>query len=322
MVHSVFRRAFDNSVDVHSTPFITYSAVAIAVVVIIIVLIIVRLALLNRRRLAVGDPAMYYRGIPMVPDIPPPPLYECKVAPTDHLNAPTPLRQWQEVQPLSVAFDRESSQAFKHITSQINPPKSWTRSLKPSASAPTTVQTTFLITLPTPQTPFPDHLRRRTHTQVHSTAKTNTSDPLVAQGQPTIEISSSGEAPAAMKPQRAPSIRSTASRKEIGEARRDALLEQMGLSRPGSRQDLHHSASQRSHLSSANQAILHRQEQENEVVDTEAAPLGALALGSVALEIRAKGPRGKQAKDVWTVNDIRTMIDRAKNLREATATTT
>ena len=144
----------DNGRGFH-LPFLTFAVIAIAVVIGLLGMVILRIFVLQRRYSTNMPQETVSSAVYHIPTENPPPIYEHKVLTASDTN--TKL-SWNDLQPISVAFDRTITSNVrldacgKSDTSQV-------QGLKPPNAS---VQTTFIVGLPTPaQTVFPPWLRRR-----------------------------------------------------------------------------------------------------------------------------------------------------------------
>lgn len=211
---------------VFSYPFITLAVVAVAVFVLITILIAVRMTVWNRRsRQHMLDMNEEYFPHPFAPQRPvmdpikPPPILEKKIAPvgTHHrLPFTHATADWSTLQPVSVCFDHETSDAIRASPNSKQDPN---EPISPK------VQVTCLVSLPTARTAFPDRLRRRPLKDV----KASIINPLFqgVHGRPSYEGDLTGDLSRGPSIKRAGSIHSRMSTKEASDARRDAYFENM-----------------------------------------------------------------------------------------------
>ncbi|WFD43297.1 hypothetical protein MPSI1_001958 [Malassezia psittaci] len=217
--------------EIFSYPFITLAVVAVAVFVLIGILIAVRMTIWNRRaRMNSMDPdnefvsSMPFSAASLPPDpIQPPPILKKKVVEASQpVTSPTTAYcDWSLLQPVSVCFDKQTSEAI-HAT--INPSAgsesqaNWTPDLAQ-------VQVTLLISLPTSRTTFPARLRRRSTRD----SKSNIFSPLFngASVRPSYEADLTGDLSNPTMSKRPVSVHSRASAKEMSDARRDAYFENL-----------------------------------------------------------------------------------------------
>lgn len=255
-------------------PFLTFAIIAIAVVVALLGMVILRIFVLQRRFNTNVPRESASSVVYNIPTENPPPIYEHKVSVASDTN--TNL-SWNELQPISVAFDRSVTSHVRLDASKKADTSRVQRLKPPNAS----VQTTFLVSLPTPtRTVFPPQLRRR----ASNIQKKSMEPGLHSQrSRNSLEKGVTGDAhDISQKPQYAPSIRSNASQKEQGDARREAFFHNMHPSFTGST-GLSHSQSVRMNLSNANQAILNRHDT---TTDNDEEVIGAVALGSMSMQVK------------------------------------
>ncbi|WFC95207.1 hypothetical protein MBRA1_001854 [Malassezia brasiliensis] len=273
-----------SSGPIFSYPFITLAVVAVAVFVLITILVAVRMTVWNRRarQRMLDMNEEYFVPHPFAPQrlavdpIKPPPILEKKIAsvgthhrlPFTHATA-----DWSTLQPVSVCFDQETSNAIRaaHDSQDPNEPMS------------PKVQVTCLVSLPTARTVFPDRLRRRPLKDV----KASIINPLFEgiHGRPSYEGDLTGDLSHGPSIKRPNSVYSRISTKEASDARRDAYFENMEKEAQLGDSGL---APPRPELSRRNSRTSMATDNETKEGDVE--HVGIFAFGSVVLPvIKGKG---------------------------------
>jgi len=289
-----------------ASPFLTFAVVAIAVIVALLVMVFTRVVFIQRRaNLAqvepTSGPVIYQEPKDYVP-----PIFERRLSTAADLGM---HESWDSLQPLSVAFDRDIS---AHVRSSESGPETATSAVGPQQPPVGSVQATFLVSLPTPSMKFPAHLRRRG--QPHG-MQTSAND-----GLPYVNARSSSEKNTAMdmshnvtdKLRRSASFRSALSGKELGDARREAFLNQMEMTATGGVLP-RRTPSVRSNLSNTNQAVLDRHDTLTHE-DDEA--IGSFALGSLAMNVRQTLVEKAGSQVPLTSDELTKIIHHAQLVRK------
>lgn len=298
--------------SIFSYPFVTLAVVAVGVFVLVVIAIAVRLSIWNRRsqsgQYAQGDgmymPPNLFSSVPAVDPVQPPVLLEKTVAPhafdaTKPVTAQAP--DWAAIQPVSVCFDRDSS---NRIRTSLNAPQG---ANDPTSDEPLvgSAQVTCLVSLPTSRTVFPARLRKRSGKD----QKWSSFNPLFQGPQTGYAGDLTGDLSRTGSLKRAPSIASRMSAKETSDARRDAYFQTMereasegGLAPP--------------------RPPLTRNDSHNSVGPTEHAPVdddehvGIFAFGSVILPIHKSRTTGFSEKNSsLTKADLLALMDQAHNVQ-------
>lgn len=292
----------DNGRGFH-LPFLTFAVIAIAVVIGLLGMVILRIFVLQRRYSTNMPQETVPSAVYNIPTENPPPIYEYKVLTASDTN--TKL-SWNDLQPISVAFDRTITSNVrldacgKSATSQV-------QSLKPPDAS---VQTTFIVGLPTPaQTVFPPRLRRRS-SNIHE--KGVETDLPRRRSRMSLKKDAAGDADdLSQKPQNAPSIHSNLSQKEQGDARREAYFLNLGSSNGDS--GLDYSQSVRLNLSHANQAILNRHDT---TIDNDEEVIGAIALGTMSMQVKEPMENKDDSCVPLTKDTLSGILHHAKKVRD------
>lgn len=261
-------------------PFMAFAVIAVSVVLGLVGMVILRILVLQRRFNTNLPQESVSSVVYNVPTDNPPPIYEHKVSVVSDTNTKLP---WNNLQPISVAFDRAVT-SYVRLDACRKADASQVERLKaPDAS----VQTTFLVNLPTPsRTVFPPQLRRRASNVPKKSMETGLNSQMNRQ---SLEKDDTRDAhDCSKKPPYAPSIRSNMSQKEQGDARREAFFHNMHPSFT-SNTSLSHSQPGRTNLSNANQAILNRHDTTSDNDEF----IGAIALGSISMQVKEQ----MEAKD-------------------------
>lgn len=294
----------DNNGKGFHLPFLTFAVIAIAVVIGLLGMVILRIFVLQRR---------YNTNIPQetassvvynIPTENPPPIYEHKVLVASDTN--TKL-SWNDLQPISVAFDRAVTSNVR-LDARGKADTSQVQGLKPPNAS---VQTTFIVGLPTPaQTVFPPRLRRRS-SHVHK--KSMETDFPSQRSRMFLKKDAAGDADDfSQKPQYAPSIHSNLSQKEQGDARREAYFYNLDSSSNGN-SGLEHSQSVRMNLSHSNQAILNRHDT---AIDNDEEVIGAIALGTMSMQVKEPMENKDDSCVPLTKEKLSGILHHAKKVRD------
>ena len=259
-----------------ASPFLTFAVVAIAVIVALLVMVFTRVVFIQRRaNLAqiepTSGPVIYQEPKDYVP-----PIFERRLSAAADLGTHA---SWDNLQPLSVAFDRDIS---AHVRSSESVQEMSTSAIGPQQPPAGSVQATFLVSLPTPSMKFPAHLRRRSPSHGMKTSEIDGLTYVNARNSTEKNTTMDMSDNVTDKLRRSASFRSALSGKELGNARREAFLNQMEVTATGGVLP-RRVPSVRSNLSSTNQAVLDRHDTLTHE-DDEA--IGSFALGSLAMNVR------------------------------------
>ncbi|WFD30970.1 hypothetical protein MSPP1_001996 [Malassezia sp. CBS 17886] len=190
--------------------FIVFAVVAVAVFILIVVMVVGRMVLWQRRygRLEPTErPALFAQGQRAADPIPPPEMMKKTTAPVS--SADDARGGWSSVQPAAVTLDKTASSRVAALREQGHSASSRLPPAVSEAPLAASVQVTYLVSLPSPGTPFPEHLRRRNR----SSADANTSRDF------SVDLTRSES-----QGKRSASIRSRASIRDLSEVRRSAYL--------------------------------------------------------------------------------------------------
>lgn len=297
--------------------FETFVAVAIAVIAALLLLVTLRGIFLRRLRAAQNESSSASLGMVAAPDIPPPPIYACKIVPcSTPIDEASGTVSWDQYQPFALVLD-ENTSSYLQRNKKEGAGSSWRRHTA-SAPAKVTVQATFFVSLPSQDSEFPEHLRRR-----------DTEPPVVIpvhHNSDSADASASIKKPlpghlAALRSSRPSSIRTTRSARELGEERRETMLRELEQEETGEteRPPVQRSGSAASQLASSGTALMERYAALAAESGASTEGMGTLMMGSTELAVTSSS--SESPPKLFTLHDWMHLAEEACEVRDASIAT-
>jgi len=284
---------------------VTLVVILIALLVFLVLLSISRLYFFRYRRSLLDRGVIPMRTIHQVQlpvqDINPPPVFVRKFERFVY-NNPHTMNNWAETHPFAVTLDRRAScpmEDSQDATQNIQQIKSCANRSHP------TIQTSFLVSLPTPNSKFPSHLRRRTQPHVGAGTQNINSKDLMAQI--PAERSSSDD------------ISKIAT---AGEQRCDGVLKHLERCDTDDQQTsgLAKIPSTRSTLTAANQQSIKKNTKRMETNEKKEEKLGSFGLGTVSFTLCMSDSSASKENQAIPSAELTRIIDRAQQIQSSATT--
>jgi len=290
----------DPTVNFPSTG-VTLAVIIIALLIFLVLLAISRIYFLRYRRSLAESGAipmrrLYGAELP-VPDISPPPVYVRKIDRFMYNKLHHNTTSWANMQPLSVTLDHRASSLISDEQKM-----SGSNNLEfQSINVFSIIQTSFLVSLPTPKSSFPYHLRRRT--QPCDRVRTQDTDST----DPDTQVSKKNSA----------KHNDTAS-VAVGEQRRDTIVKLLERCAPGNQRtsEFIQNPSIQSTRMSANHETIQGNAKQMTNIEMADKDLGSFGLGIISFALPISDPSMSKEKESVKPSELNHVIDHAKQIQK------